>query len=204
MKLNRDFRKTSSDSSGLQWSTWLSLRVLSFSPLTNKYSKEKLKTKDLPDYGNKTLKPHRITWILSCIFWMSNRKHWSVFCIIKGNESEDKCLLKFWVTTESVVTEVWDPALSQLEYEQEPSGGTRGLGQQRRPRWGCEALQDCLNCDLYPTVLTDTFRNVLCLLQPLLTAAQAQHRAHLEYPYSVKQNLPETRKWSHKLIGMNS
>lgn len=40
---------------------------LSFSTPTNKYSNKKLKTKDLPDYGNETLKPHGIIWILSCI-----------------------------------------------------------------------------------------------------------------------------------------
>lgn len=90
MKLNRDFRKASSDSNGLQRSVWLSLWVLSFSPLTNEYPYEKLKTKDLPDYGNETLKPHRITWILPCIFWTGNRKCWSVSYIVRANVSEDQ------------------------------------------------------------------------------------------------------------------
>lgn len=55
--------------------------------------------KGLPDYGNETLKPHGIIWILSCIFW-TGKKKWSVFYIIKGKEREDKSLLKFWVATE--------------------------------------------------------------------------------------------------------
>lgn len=104
MKLNRDLRKTSSDSNRLQWSTWLSLWVLSFSPLTNKHSNEKLKTADLPDSGNETLKPHRIVWILLCIFWTGNK---ALKCFLyykrkwKWKEVFAEVLSGYWVLVDS-------------------------------------------------------------------------------------------------------